>query len=46
MKTHFNHISFVLLQHLDGLSRLWINDENTGVTSLSDQALPSPVGTR
>lgn len=43
VEAHLDHISFVLLQHLDGLGRLWINDENTGVTSLSYQALPSPV---
>lgn len=42
-ETHLDHISFVLLQHLDGLGRLWIDDENTGVTSLSYQPLPTPT---
>lgn len=43
MHSHLYHSSFVLLQHLDGLGCLWINDENTGVTPLSYQALPTPT---
>lgn len=40
---HLNHIGFVPLQHLDGLGRLWIDDKNAGVTSLSYQPLPAPI---
>lgn len=43
MHSHLYHSSFVLLQHLDSLGCLWINDENTGVTSLSYQPLPTPA---
>lgn len=41
--SHLHHIRFVLLQHLDGLGRFGVNDENTGVTSLSYQPLPPPT---
>lgn len=41
-KTHLDHIGFVSLQDLNGLSCIWVNDEDTRVTALSDQTLPSP----
>jgi len=41
-KPHLDHIGFVSLQDLNGLSCIWVNDEDTGVTALSDQTLPSP----
>lgn len=39
---HLDHIGFVPLQHLDGLGCLWIDNEDAGVTSLSNQSLPTP----
>lgn len=41
--THLDHIGFVSFENLDSLGCLWINDENTRVTSLSDQSLPTPA---
>lgn len=43
MRSHLYHISFVFLQHLDGLGCLRIDDENTGVTSLGYESLPTPT---
>lgn len=42
-KTYLDHVGFVSFQNLDSLGCLWINDENTRVTSLSYQSLPTPT---
>ena len=40
--SHLHHGGLVPLQDLDGLRGFGIDDEDTGVTSLSYQPLPAP----
>lgn len=45
-RTHLDDIGFVSLQDLNGLSGLWVDNEDAGVASLSNQTLPTPMGNR